>query len=139
MKLYIQILFFHFIIQSCYFAQQTETDTLKTFIKPIDPIQQIQLKYDEFEFIREKYYANIHAYLDDDKATLKLRTEFLIKHSTSNLTQQEGTSFYFLSPLYNQYVEDSKFNPVRYVLGLAQLSAAGYLAYRHIKKYGFID
>lgn len=139
MKLYTQILFFLFIIQSCYFAQQTETDTLKTFIKPIDPIQQIQLKYDEFEFIREKYYANIHAYLDDDKATLKLRTEFLIKHSTSNLTQQEGTNFYFLSPLYNQYVEDSKFNPVRYVLGLAQLSAAGYLAYRHIKKYGFID
>lgn len=139
MKLYTQILFFLFIIQSCYFAQQTETDTLKTFIKPIDPIQQIQLKYDEFEFIREKYYANIHAYLDDDKATLKLRTEFLMKHSTSNLTQQEGTNFYFLSPLYNQYVEDSKFNPVRYVLGLAQLSAAGYLAYRHIKKYGFID
>lgn len=139
MKLYKQILFLFFIIQSCYFAQQTETDTLKTYIKPIDPIQQIQLKFDEFEFIREKYYADIHAYLDDDKATLKLRTESLIKHSASNLIQQESTNFYFLSPLYNQYVEDSKFNPVRYVLGLAQLSAAGYIAYRHIKKYGFID
>jgi len=45
---------------------------------------------------------------------------------------------YLLSPLYAQYIEDSKFNPVRYVLGMAQLSAVGYLAYKHIKKYGFL-
>jgi hypothetical protein len=26
---------------------------------------------------------------------------------------------------------------VRYVLGMAQAGAVGYMAYRHIKKYGF--
>ena len=41
-----------------------------------------------------------------------------------------------IEPLHQQYIENSKLNPVRYVLGMAQTAAVGYLAYRHIKKYG---
>jgi len=40
-------------------------------------------------------------------------------------------------PLYQKYREDSKFNPFRYALGMVQTGAVGYLAYKHLKKYGF--
>lgn len=133
---YILILFF--ILQIYCFAQ-TETDTLKVYSKPAEPLENIQLKFDEFEFYRDKYYSDIHTLSDADRSTLQLRTEFMIRHSIRNNYQTEAENFYFLSPLYNKHIEDSKFNPVTYLLGMAQLSAAGYLAYRHIKKYGFID
>ena len=41
-------------------------------------------------------------------------------------------------PLYQKYLEDSKFNPFKYALGMMQVGAVGYLAYKHIKKYGFL-
>jgi hypothetical protein len=44
---------------------------------------------------------------------------------------------HFTSPLYQQYLRDSEFDMVRYVLGALQAGAVGYMAYRYIKKYGF--
>ena len=73
---------------------------------------------------------------DDNPSTIWLRTQLLI----SNYAAQTGSgeiNTHFTSPLYEQYLRDSEFNMVRYVLGVAQASAVGYMAYRHIKKYGF--
>jgi hypothetical protein len=57
--------------------------------------------------------------------------------SKSEKNNQEFSP-HFLSPLERKYHEDSKFNPIKYVLGAAQVGAVGYLAYKHIKKYGFL-
>jgi hypothetical protein len=73
---------------------------------------------------------------DDNPSTVCLRTQLLI----SNTTGQSGSgeiNTHFTSPLYQQYLKDSEFDMFRYVLGVAQASAVGYMAYRHIKKYGF--
>ena len=43
----------------------------------------------------------------------------------------------FSEPLYKRYLENQKINPLYYVLGMAQTAAVGYMAYQHIKKYGF--
>lgn len=121
------------------YAQEFQKDSLTAKDNTIDAIQNIQLRFEEFELYREKYHSNIQIPLDEDKSTLQLRTEMIISQSLRNSFNSEGNDFYFLSPLYDKYLEESKFNPVRYVLGMAQLGAVGYLAYRHIKKYGFID
>lgn len=42
-----------------------------------------------------------------------------------------------LSPLMQQYQSQQKMAPLYYILGTAQTAAVGYLAYKHIKKYGF--
>ena len=62
-----------------------------------------------------------------------------------SITRSGGVDFHpgespgsMLAPLHEQFIENSKLNPVRYVLGMAQAAAVGYLAYRHIKKYGFL-
>lgn len=128
------------VILSCKaFAQETGADTLQSLIKLPEALQNIQHRFEEFEVYRERYYSDFHIPLDEDKSTIQLRTEMIIRQSVRNNYYTSYSNFYFLSPLYNKHIEESKFNPVKYVLGIAQLSAVGYLAYRHIKKYGFID
>lgn len=121
------------------FAQEKQTDTIKTIIKAPDVLENIQYRLDEFDFYREIYHYNLNILSDKDFNTLQLKTEMLIRYSAKNNFSAEENNFYFLSPLYDKYLEESRFNPIRYLLGMAQLGAVGYLAYRHIKKYGFIN
>jgi hypothetical protein len=100
-----------------------------------NPLTEIQLKFDEFELHREFKNIKTKIQIDGDPETVWLRTSLAISNTDASGSKDLP---YFLSPLYAQYIEDSKFNPIRYVLGMAQLSAVGYLAYRHIKKYGFL-
>lgn len=72
----------------------------------------------------------------DNPSTIWLRTELALSSSLS-FGEKTGTDRHFTSILYQQYLEDSKFDPVRYLLGMAQIGAVGYLAYKHVKKYGF--
>ncbi len=139
MKIFVCLTTIILFLPSFSLAQEIQKDSLTVKDNMIDAIQNIQFRFEEFELYREKYHSNIQIPLDEDKSTLQLRTEMIISQSLRNSLNSEGNDFYFLSPLYDKYLEESKFNPVRYVLGMAQLGAVGYLAYRHIKKYGFID
>ena len=73
---------------------------------------------------------------DDNPSTVWLRTQLLISNNAAQFGYDEINT-HFTSPLYQQYLRDSEFDMFRYVLGIAQASAVGYMAYRHIKKYGF--
>lgn len=138
MKNFIRFIFILITLTCNLFAQEKQTDTIKTIIKSPDFLENIQFRLDEFDFYRKIYHSNIKILSDKDSNTLQLRTEMIIRYSARNNYDDEKDNFYFLSPLYNKYLEESRFNPVRYVLGMAQLGAVGYLAYRSIKKYGFI-
>jgi hypothetical protein len=70
-------------------------------------------------------------------ANLKLRTEVALSYPTAFSTGSGDEMNHYMLPFYNRYLENSKVDPVRYVLGLIQTAAVGYMAYRHIKKYGF--
>jgi hypothetical protein len=73
---------------------------------------------------------------DDNPSTVWLRTQLFISNNAEQFGYDEINT-HFTSPLYQQYLKDSEFDMFRYVLGIAQASAVGYMAYRHIKKYGF--
>ena len=141
MKSIIKILFLLFISTFISFAQHTDNtqtisadDSLK--IKPeLNPLTEMQIKFDEFELQREFNNMKMSVRIDGDPQTVWLRTSLAISNSE---TFGQNFSPHFLSPLEKQYLENSKFDPVKYVLGVAQLSAVGYLAYKHIKKYGFL-
>ncbi len=70
-------------------------------------------------------------------SNLKLRTELALLYPTAFSTSSTDALDHLMLPFYNRYLESTKIDPVRYVLGLAQAAAVGYMAYRHIKKYGF--
>ncbi|RPI65266.1 MAG: hypothetical protein EHM44_01055 [Ignavibacteriales bacterium] len=101
----------------------------------IDPLTEIQIKFDEFELHREFNNMKMDVQIDGDPQTVWLRTSLALSN-----TENSGKHFsqHFLSPLEKQYLENSKFDPVRYALGMVQAGAVGYLAYKHIKKYGFL-
>jgi len=72
-----------------------------------------------------------------NKSTVWMRTEMSI-FSSMMFNVEEDFDNHMLLPLYIKYLEDSEFDPVRYALGMAQLGAVSYLAYKHVKKYGFL-
>lgn len=73
----------------------------------------------------------------DDPLTIWLRTELALSYPSQFNPNAQRVTDDLTQPLYRQYIENSKFNAVTYILGMAQAAAVGYMAYRHIKKYGF--
>ena len=139
MKSLIKILSLLLLCTFISYSQQTDNenllfknDSLKIGIIPNSLIQ-MQIKFDEFELQRDFKEMKTSISIDGDPNTVWLRTSLAI--SNTNDTYQ-NFSPYFLSPLEKQYLEDSKFNPLKYALGMVQAGAVGYLAYKHIKKYG---
>ncbi|HCY76657.1 MAG TPA: hypothetical protein DHV28_12125 [Ignavibacteriales bacterium] len=141
MKSLFKILLLIFILAFISYSQQTENtnfittkDSLKSEFNK-NPLIQLQIKFDEFELRREFKDMKMSIPLDGDPQTVWLRTSLAIAN-TENTNQ--SFSRHFLSPLEKQYLENSKFDPVKYALGMVQAGAVGYLAYKHIKKYGFL-
>jgi hypothetical protein len=70
--------------------------------------------------------------------TIGLWTMYALSKSfIEDIPLGEAKSFMLL-PLSIKYKENSQFNSIKHVLGIAQAAAVGYMAYRHIKKYGFL-
>jgi hypothetical protein len=140
-KSLIKILSLLFLCAFISYSQQTDNtkltpnnDSLKIGINQ-NPLIQMQIKFDEFELQREFKDMKMSVPIDGDPNTVWLRTSLAIAN-TGNTNQ--NFSPHFLSPLEKQYLENSKFNPIRYALGMIQAGAVGYLAYKHIQKYGFL-
>ncbi len=74
---------------------------------------------------------------EGDISNLQLRTELALSYPTAFSTSSTDELNHLMLPFYKQYLENSKIDPIRYILGMAQAAAVGYMAYRHIKKYGF--
>jgi hypothetical protein len=100
-------------------------------------IPPIEFQYNIDEIFSKPIAPNIPDAIlfDDNPSTVWLRTELLIMNNSQSDLGDINT--HFTSPLYQQYLRDSEFDMVRYVLGAVQAGAVGYMAYRHIKKYGF--
>lgn len=138
MKYIIKIFLSLLYISSPVFAQTTNSSEIlsrdSSRIKTkTNPLTEIQLKFDEFDFYREYGKSKIQLSLKDNPQTVWLMTSILLSQ-TPNVAEINSNNL--LSPLYQQYIETTKFDPVRYFLGMAQMGAVGYLAYKHIKKYG---
>ena len=101
-------------------------------------IPPVEFRYNIDEIFSKPIFNQIpeDVLFDDNPSTVWLRTQLLISNNAAQFGYDEINT-HFTSPLYQQYLRDSEFDMFRYVLGIAQASAVGYMAYRHIKKYGF--
>ena len=130
-----------FTLNSNVFAQNNDEavflnpDTVYRYRGIIPPVE---FQYDLNRFYRQPLTDQIpiDVLLNENPSTVWLKTEMLI----SNYSSSDENKFdaYFTSPLHKQFLEDSEFDMIRYVLAMAQLGAVAYMAYRHIKKYGFL-
>jgi hypothetical protein len=142
MRKYFSFLILLFVLTSsysCFSQQQKEifsgVDSVYRYQGIIPPIE---FKYNINEILSKPLLTELpdDVIFDKNPSTVWLRTELLISNKSEGFNSNEINT-HFTSPLYQQYLKDSKFNMVRYILGAAQASAVAYMAYRHIKKYGF--
>ena len=134
-KLWLLIIF---CVLHVYIYPQQETEALKDSamrFQGIRPTLNLNYKFDDLILNNNPDFLLSNLPLYNESSTIWLRTELALSSSLLFL-EKEGEQHFTLA-LHQKYLEDSKFDPVRYVLGMAQLGAVAYLAYRHIKKYGF--
>lgn len=114
---------------------KNEADSLFRFKGIIPPVE---FQYNLNEIFSKPIPNQIpeDVLFDNNPSTIWLRTGLLISNNTAQ-TGSDEINTHFTSPLYQQYIRDSEFDMARYVLGAVQAGAVGYMAYRHIKKYGF--
>ena len=101
-------------------------------------IPPVEYQYNLDEFFIQPLFNQIpdEILFEDNPSNIWLRTELLISNNSQSEFGEVNT--FFTAPLYQQYLRDSEFDVVRYVLGTIQTGAVAYMAYRHIKKYGFL-
>ncbi len=136
----LKILFMIFLLSGVLCAQVEEAtqphfpDSTIRFKGIVPPIE---FQYNIDEIFSKPITPNIpdDILFDDNQSTIWLRTELLIMNNSQSDLGNINT--HFTSPLYQQYLKNSEFDMVRYVLGAVQAGAVGYMAYRYIKKYGF--
>lgn len=112
------------------------TDTVFRY-QGINPL--MKYHYDDYDLYLsfEFSIAESEQLPEGTNENLQLRTELALSYPITFSISSANEMNHYLLPFYNCYLENSKIDPVRYVLGLAQAAAVGYMAYRHIKKYGF--
>ncbi|MGB5896116.1 MAG: hypothetical protein WBG58_18220 [Ignavibacteriaceae bacterium] len=112
------------------------TDTVIRY-QGINPL--MKYHYDDYDlYLPFKFSVAESEQLPEGTITnLQLRTELALSYPTAFSSGSADEMNHYLLPFYNRYLENSKIDPVRYVLEMAQAAAVGYMAYRHIKKYGF--
>ena len=117
------------------FAQETENDT-GVNLASYDSLVKLQIKLNEFDIYRELNDMKMKSKVNDDPHTIWIWTRLSLTNNGLPDTYSGVPPGNMLEPLHQQFLENSKLNPIRYVLGMAQTAAVGYLAYRHIRKYG---
>lgn len=135
MKICVQILIFIMGGAAIIFPQENNRDTVEKVYR-YDYLMHLQAKFEEFDMYLELNYMKMDLQANNDRNTIWMWTQLSINNS-GNVDFHPGESpGSMLEPIRQKFLENSKLNPVRYVLGIAQTAAVGYLAYRHIKKYG---
>jgi len=129
-------IFFCCLILSSVSLSQEISDSIKVNDQSIQLNKSLSSVLDELDFYLDLHDLNKTLLLNADPNTTWLWTSYAI---SNQVTFQSNANFEDMTlPLYQKYLEDSKFNPFRYALGMVQAGAVGYLAYTHIKKYGFL-
>lgn len=131
-------LLFYFVVTSCAALAQNEIDSLATNLNPILLNKHFSTFVEDFDFYLELQNLNKSISINTDPNTKWLWASYAISNSNASTSQSNLNFDDMTLPLYQKYQQDSKFNPFRYAFGLAQTGAVGYLAYKHIKKYGFL-
>ena len=103
-----------------------------------NPLYELNSIFDRVELTRQLNMLDMSAIIKEDSGDAWLRMRMLVNSGYLNKENETTSQFDILKPLYNNYLDSQKLKTLKYILGMAQVSAVGYLAYLHIKKYGFL-
>jgi hypothetical protein len=126
------------IFSSFLWAQnKTEVDTLRAFELSVPP------EIFEYQLENQNYLSNINtsffrkSFLKDSSSAW-LSAKIMIGNFNSQDDGFSDAASKMTAPMFNYYLDSQKFATLKAILGSVQVGAVTYLAYRHIKKYGFL-
>lgn len=73
-----------------------------------------------------------------DKTSIMLQTRLRLVEMISEDPIKTNFKSSILNPLHQAFVESQSMKELKYILGMVQAGAVGYMAYQHLKKYGFL-
>jgi hypothetical protein len=120
------LIFYAFLLN----AQEEKKDSVRLHL--YDLHKPYHFLYDDFE-MDYRLPGNTSGFMGE-QGSIKLYSSYMLSTGSGDFNFLSAP--HMLSNYHEFYIQNSRINPVTYILGMAQLSAAGYLAYRHIKKYG---
>ena len=137
MKTYFNIIVLIILVSSFSYSQEEKPETLKCcYSIRLILCRTFNINLMSLRFYRKLNYMKINLPAASDSNSIWMWTKLAISTQVIRMIRQGNSPGDWIEPLHQQFLNDSKFNPVRYVLGMAQTAAVGYLAYQHIKKYG---
>jgi hypothetical protein len=100
---------------------------------------EINIPYkNEFRSFQSGYlFNNAISDLNIDSTSIWIATKTFFNQPVFYGFSSSNLSGDMLKPLRVQYESEQKLSTLRYILGMAQTGAVGYLLYKHIKKFGF--
>jgi hypothetical protein len=124
-----------FFITGLSFAQ-TKTDTLR-IEKPLNFSNFFNYSVPESEFLNDYDLLKLNtSFLDS--TSIWLQTRMMLSGMVSHDYNKGSLQTNILNPLSQKYASIQSAKTWKYILGTVQVGAVGYLAYMHIKKYGFL-
>ena len=96
----------------------------------------INVDYDEFEIILNLSLLKSGIFISDKQFNSSRLTSFGLLSDINSFDEMNELQINFTNPLMFQYQKDQKISGIRFFLGAMQTAAVGYLAYKHIRKYG---
>ena len=130
-------LFFFFTCSVLFAQNKTELDTLNAFNLSI-PNEVLEYQFQEPSFLNEISRLSLSKKFINDSSTVWMRTRMMIGGINNQEDLFNNSPSDMLGPLYNNYLESQKLATLKAILGSVQMGAVAYLAYKHIKKYGFL-
>jgi hypothetical protein len=73
-----------------------------------------------------------------DTASVWIQTRMQLSNMMNQDDNKNNLQINILNPLSQKYSSLQSMKILKYILGTVQVSAVGYLAYLHLKKYGFL-
>jgi len=116
---------------------QEINDSLNRMNQSIKPNKRLSSTIDDLYFYLDLRNINKIFLLNTDPDTQWLWTSCLVINSRQETIESNINFDCITLPLYLKYIKDSQLNAFRQLLKIVNLYTAFYLAYCHVKKYGF--
>jgi hypothetical protein len=110
------------------------TETPLTFSAYFNPYNNFTDTY----FFNELNNLRINSYSVEDSSSIWMRTRMQLTGMFDHDNLDRSMQSNILNALSQQYSASQSLKTFKYILGAVQVGAVGYLAYQHLKKYGFL-
>ena len=142
MKIHVYKFSFILLILLCTVVQAQEktrqnADTTSAILNP-GSVTEPNNKLDPFSSYEKKLFIPPSSAFSFDKSSIMLRTRLQLGEMIIEDPIKTNFRLSILNPLHEKYVESQSMKELKYILGAVQAGAVGYLAYQHLKKYGFL-